>query len=86
MSQSEEAVSVASFRPSCLAASNNAPQHAGARHPALVMLFDEPTSTLGPELLARHDRRSCLILVTHEQKFARNVASHIDAINYTIAQ
>ena len=51
----------------------------------LVMLFDEPTSALDPELvgevlsviadLAREKRT--MVLVTHEMKFARNVASHI---------
>ncbi len=51
----------------------------------LVMLFDEPTSALDPELvgevltvigdLAKEKRT--MILVTHEMKFARNVASHI---------
>lgn len=55
-----------------------------AIHP-LVTLFDEPTSALDPELvgevlavigdLAREKRT--MILVTHEMKFARNVASHI---------
>ena len=51
----------------------------------LAMLFDEPTSALDPELvgevlavigdLARENRT--MILVTHEMKFARNVASHV---------
>jgi polar amino acid transport system ATP-binding protein len=51
----------------------------------LAMLFDEPTSALDPELvgevlavigdLAREQRT--MILVTHEMKFARNVASHV---------
>lgn len=51
----------------------------------LVMLFDEPTSALDPELvgevlsvigdLAREKRT--MILVTHEMKFARQVASHV---------
>ncbi|PST27273.1 histidine/lysine/arginine/ornithine ABC transporter ATP-binding protein [Mesorhizobium plurifarium] len=51
----------------------------------LVMLFDEPTSALDPELvgevlsvigdLAREKRT--MVLVTHEMKFARDVASHI---------
>jgi polar amino acid transport system ATP-binding protein len=51
----------------------------------LVMLFDEPTSALDPQLvgevltvigdLAREKRT--MILVTHEMKFARNVANHI---------
>jgi polar amino acid transport system ATP-binding protein len=51
----------------------------------LVMLFDEPTSALDPQLvgevltvigdLARETRT--MILVTHEMKFARNVANHI---------
>ena len=51
----------------------------------LVMLFDEPTSALDPELvgevltviadLAKEKRT--MILVTHEMKFARNVASHV---------
>ncbi|RWX79441.1 ATP-binding cassette domain-containing protein [Neorhizobium lilium] len=51
----------------------------------LVMLFDEPTSALDPELvgevlavigdLAREKRT--MILVTHEMKFAREVASHV---------
>jgi polar amino acid transport system ATP-binding protein len=55
-----------------------------AIHPH-VMLFDEPTSALDPELvgevlavigdLAKEKRT--MILVTHEMKFARNVASHI---------
>lgn len=50
-----------------------------------VMLFDEPTSALDPELvgevlsvirdLATEGRT--MILVTHEMKFAREVASHI---------
>jgi polar amino acid transport system ATP-binding protein len=49
------------------------------------MLFDEPTSALDPELvgevlsvigdLAREKRT--MILVTHEMKFARDVANHI---------
>ncbi len=51
----------------------------------LVMLFDEPTSALDPELvgevlsvigdLAKEKRT--MILVTHEMKFARQVANHI---------
>jgi octopine/nopaline transport system ATP-binding protein len=51
----------------------------------LVMLFDEPTSALDPQLvgevltvigdLAKEKRT--MILVTHEMKFARNVANHI---------
>ena len=51
----------------------------------LVMLFDEPTSALDPELvgevlsvigdLAREKRT--MLLVTHEMKFARQVASHV---------
>ena len=50
-----------------------------------VMLFDEPTSALDPDLvgevlkvigdLAREGRT--MILVTHEMKFAREVASHV---------
>lgn len=50
-----------------------------------VMLFDEPTSALDPELvgevlkviadLAREGRT--MILVTHEMKFARKVATHV---------
>ena len=51
----------------------------------LAMLFDEPTSALDPELvgevlsvigdLAKEGRT--MILVTHEMKFARNVANHV---------
>lgn len=51
----------------------------------LAMLFDEPTSALDPELvgevlavigdLAKENRT--MILVTHEMKFARNVANHV---------
>jgi octopine/nopaline transport system ATP-binding protein len=51
----------------------------------LAMLFDEPTSALDPELvgevlavigdLAREKRT--MILVTHEMKFARNVATYV---------
>jgi octopine/nopaline transport system ATP-binding protein len=50
-----------------------------------VMLFDEPTSALDPELvgevlaviadLAREGRT--MLLVTHEMRFARDVASHV---------
>ena len=50
-----------------------------------VMLFDEPTSALDPELvgevlsvigdLAAEGRT--MLLVTHEMKFAREVASHV---------
>ena len=50
-----------------------------------VMLFDEPTSALDPELvgevlrvirsLAQEGRT--MILVTHEMRFARDVASHV---------
>lgn len=50
-----------------------------------VMLFDEPTSALDPELvgevltvigdLAREGRT--MVLVTHEMKFARKVATHV---------
>jgi len=50
-----------------------------------VMLFDEPTSALDPELvgevlgvisdLAREHRT--MLLVTHEMRFARDVASHV---------
>ncbi|MER8927736.1 ABC transporter ATP-binding protein [Mesorhizobium sp. M0859] len=50
-----------------------------------VMLFDEPTSALDPELvgevltvirdLAREGRT--MMLVTHEMKFAREVATHV---------
>ena len=50
-----------------------------------AILFDEPTSALDPELvgevlgvigdLAKEKRT--MILVTHEMKFARNVASHV---------
>ncbi|WP_442580654.1 ABC transporter ATP-binding protein [Mesorhizobium sp. ASY16-5R] len=50
-----------------------------------VMLFDEPTSALDPELvgevlkviadLAKEGRT--MVLVTHEMKFARQVASHV---------
>ncbi|KXF77565.1 amino acid transporter [Paramesorhizobium deserti] len=50
-----------------------------------VMLFDEPTSALDPELvgevlkviadLAKEGRT--MLLVTHEMKFAREVASHV---------
>jgi octopine/nopaline transport system ATP-binding protein len=51
----------------------------------LVMLFDEPTSALDPELVGEvlsvigdlaRERRT-MLLVTHEMKFARNVATHV---------
>ncbi|MBB4183887.1 ABC transporter ATP-binding protein [Sinorhizobium terangae] len=51
----------------------------------LVMLLDEPTSALDPELVGEvlsvigdlaHEKRT-MILVTHEMKFARDVANHI---------
>ncbi|OHV73301.1 ABC transporter ATP-binding protein [Ensifer sp. LCM 4579] len=51
----------------------------------LVMLFDEPTSALDPELVGEvlsvigdlAQEKRTMILVTHEMKFARNVANHI---------
>lgn len=51
----------------------------------LVMLFDEPTSALDPELVGEvlavisdlAQEKRTMILVTHEMKFARNVASHV---------
>ena len=51
----------------------------------LVMLFDEPTSALDPELVGEvlavigdlAAEKRTMILVTHEMKFARNVANHI---------
>ncbi|MCP8896268.1 ATP-binding cassette domain-containing protein [Shinella daejeonensis] len=50
-----------------------------------VMLFDEPTSALDPELVGEvlgvigdlAQEKRTMILVTHEMKFARNVASHV---------
>ena len=50
-----------------------------------AMLFDEPTSALDPELVGEvlqvikglADEGRTMILVTHEMKFAREVASHI---------
>jgi octopine/nopaline transport system ATP-binding protein len=55
-----------------------------AINPAL-MLFDEPTSALDPELVgevlrvirALAEEGRTMILVTHEMRFAREVASHI---------
>lgn len=50
-----------------------------------VMLFDEPTSALDPELVGEvlsvignlAAEKRTMILVTHEMKFARDVASHV---------
>jgi octopine/nopaline transport system ATP-binding protein len=50
-----------------------------------AMLFDEPTSALDPEVVgevlqvirALADEGRTMILVTHEMKFAREVASHV---------
>lgn len=50
-----------------------------------VMLFDEPTSALDPELVGEvltvirdlADEGRTMLLVTHEMKFAREVASHV---------
>lgn len=50
-----------------------------------VMLFDEPTSALDPELVGEvlsvigdlAVEKRTMVLVTHEMKFARDVASHI---------
>ena len=50
-----------------------------------IMLFDEPTSALDPELVGEvlqvirglADEGRTMILVTHEMKFAREVASHV---------
>jgi polar amino acid transport system ATP-binding protein len=51
----------------------------------LVMLFDEPTSALDPELVGEvltvigdlAQEKRTMILVTHEMKFARDVANHV---------
>lgn len=50
-----------------------------------IMLFDEPTSALDPELVGEvlnvirslADEGRTMILVTHEMKFAREVANHV---------
>jgi octopine/nopaline transport system ATP-binding protein len=50
-----------------------------------AMLFDEPTSALDPELVGEvlqvirglADEGRTMILVTHEMRFAREVASHV---------
>src|SRR5690349_3206289 len=50
-----------------------------------VMLFDEPTSALDPELVGEvlrvigdlAEEGRTMLLVTHEMKFAREVASHV---------
>ena len=51
-----------------------------------VLLFDEPTSALDPELVAEvlntiralaEERKSTMLIVTHEIHFARQVASRI---------
>jgi polar amino acid transport system ATP-binding protein len=50
-----------------------------------AMLFDEPTSALDPELVGEvlqvirglSDEGRTMVLVTHEMKFAREVASHV---------
>jgi polar amino acid transport system ATP-binding protein len=50
-----------------------------------AMLFDEPTSALDPELVGEvlqvirglADEGRTMVLVTHEMKFAREVASHV---------
>ena len=59
-----------------------------------VMLFDEPTSALDPELvgevlrviadLAKEGRT--MLLVTHEMKFAREVASHVMYLHNEIVE
>ncbi|MFM2280257.1 MAG: hypothetical protein RLZZ444_2488 [Pseudomonadota bacterium] len=51
----------------------------------LAMLFDEPTSALDPELVGEvlsvigdlAAEKRTMVLVTHEMKFARSVASHV---------
>jgi polar amino acid transport system ATP-binding protein len=50
-----------------------------------AMLFDEPTSALDPELVGEvlqvirglADEGRTMVLVTHEMRFAREVASHV---------
>ena len=50
-----------------------------------VLLFDEPTSALDPELTSEvlrvirqlADRRTTMIVVTHEMAFARDVADRL---------
>jgi len=60
----------------------------------LALLFDEPTSALDPELvgevlsviggLAKENRT--MVLVTHEMKFARDVASHVIFLHHGIIE
>ncbi|WP_366777966.1 AAA family ATPase, partial [uncultured Acidaminococcus sp.] len=50
-----------------------------------VILFDEPTSALDPELVgdvlrvmkSLADEGTTMIVVTHEMRFAKSVASHV---------
>ena len=50
-----------------------------------ILCFDEPTSALDPELTGEvlkvirelADRKTTMIIVTHEMAFARDVASHV---------
>ena len=50
-----------------------------------VLCFDEPTSALDPELTGEvlrvirqlADRRTTMIVVTHEMAFARDVSNHV---------
>ena len=57
----------------------------------IILLFDEPTSSLDPELVGEvldvmkalaeedsHRQGSTMVVVTHEIGFAREVADHVD--------
>ena len=54
-----------------------------------VLCFDEPTSALDPELTGEvlrvirqlADRRTTMIVVTHEMAFARDVSNHVVYMN-----
>ncbi len=59
-----------------------------------AMLFDEPTSALDPELVGEvlqvikglADEGRTMILVTHEMRFAREVASHVIYLHNGVIQ
>ena len=59
-----------------------------------AMLFDEPTSALDPELVGEvlqvikglADEGRTMILVTHEMRFAREVASHVIYLHHGVIE
>lgn len=59
-----------------------------------ILCFDEPTSALDPELTdevlrvirSLADRKTTMVIVTHEMDFARHVADRVIFMNYGVIE